>query len=80
MSKEKDLKSFENGMQQKKMQFAIGVDKTCNVFLDFGIPVKNIMLEPARAAELANIIMMNARKAHALSLASNKKDGKIIQS
>jgi len=45
------------------LQFAVGATKTGDVFLDFGIKVKWIALEPAEAIELAKVIAANAAKA-----------------
>jgi hypothetical protein len=46
-----------------ELQFACGTTKTGDVFLDFGVKVKWIAMEPAQAIEFAKVVAANAAKA-----------------
>jgi len=46
-----------------ELQFAVGVTRSAEVFLDFGTDVKWIALPPVQAIGLAEILAVNAEKA-----------------
>lgn len=62
-----------------ELQFAVGVTKAGDVFLDFGTQVKWVAFEPGQAIEIAKMIAANAQKAvHVRQILEKQKAETVI--